>query len=77
MSELDPIEFYGFLKAHQRHIDAFSSLVSLLPDRDDLSPLFRLLSDSLEQSMVPVMINGLKLSEAVTERSIAADTCNR
>lgn len=77
MSELDPIEFYDFLKAHQRHIYAFSSLASLLPDNDDLSPLFRLLSDSLEQSMVPVMINGLKLSKAVAEHSTAADTCNR
>ena len=77
MSELDPIEFYAFLKTHQQHIDAFASLVSLLPDNDALNPLLCVLSDSLEQSMVPVRVYGVKLSEAVTERFTASECCNR
>lgn len=77
MSESDPIEFYGFLKTHQQHIDAFASLVSLLPDDDTLNPLLRVLSNSLEQSMVPVRVYGVKLSEAVTTRLMTTEPCNR
>lgn len=73
MSELDPIESYDILKVHQRYIDALSTLASLLPDDDPLNPLLCVLSDSLERSMVPVMINGLKLSEAITERFTASE----
>lgn len=73
MSELDPIEFYDILKVHQRYIEALSTLAYLLPDEDPLHPLLCVLSDSLTQSMVPVMLTGLKLSKAVTERSIASD----
>ena len=73
MSELDPIEFYDILKAHQRYIDALSTLASLLPDDDPLNPLLCVLSDSLDRSMVPVMVNGLKLSEAVTERFMSSE----
>lgn len=73
MSESDPIEFYDFLKAYQRYIDVLSTLTSLVPDDDPLNSLLRVLNDSLEQSMVLVMFNGLKLSEGVTERFTASD----
>lgn len=77
MTDCDPIDFYHLLKAHQRQIEAFSALTLIIPSEDALSPLLSLLSDSLEASIAPVIANGLKLSETLTERLIDTDTYNR
>jgi hypothetical protein len=64
MTDFDPIEYYHSLEALQRNVEAIAYLAHLIPDNDDINPLIRALSDSLEDSMVPVMAQGIKLSGA-------------
>lgn len=64
MTDLDPIQYYHSLKALQRNVQAIVCLAYLIPDNDDINPLIRALSDSLEEAMVPVMVQGIKLSGA-------------
>jgi hypothetical protein len=64
MTDFDPTEYYYSLKALQRSVEAIACLAHLMPENDNITPLILSLSDSLEDSMVPVMVQGIKLSGA-------------
>lgn len=67
MTDLDPMHFYDILKAHKQSVNAIEQFSYILPDDDDLSPLIRVLSDSIALSISNLEVAYIKLMAASTD----------
>jgi hypothetical protein len=51
MTEAESMRFYDIYTAHQQSCEAIQQLSYLLPCNDDLTPLIRVLSDSMTKTI--------------------------